>query len=465
MIITPDAPYNAQSIWRALPVNAEITDQAIPDTGYWPVIAADAFGVSVHVTRPTDMPMRVHGRPPDQDWGGQGIVAIDVGDEPIGSIRLARWPADVRVPEGTDGHVIIIDAPTARVHDFWRLRQVDGRWEASQYAWSSLTGTGWPTPERYQIGSRSSGVPTLGGLMRTHEVADDRPTFGHVLAMALPETSLASCVWPATRDDQPDIPYSGSIGMGSLVMLSPGFDVNQLRDPLMRKIARTLMRYGARVVDRVHRSRFALFAEVGSGAGRLDQGQDDLKLIGDALRVARAPRYLTPDGKWLQFDRAPNLLSMRGGATGWQDEQYRPVPDLYDTYSGMLQMSVAKAGRTYRNWATYYSTRQTRWSPWVPGQRYRLTVQASGGAMGWLQFERSSVGLGPPNLVDMPPLGDGQSCVFVLPRRLREPIEVVQAGARGPSSLRMTLTQVSAGTPITAASWHDDGAVAGIPRA
>src|SRR5262245_37599709 len=102
--------------------------------------------------------------------------------------------------------------------------------------------------------------------------------------MSMPNSALAKYyVFPATSQDW-DAPCCnlGAIPEGALVMLPPDFPVEDLGKECMKKVARTLMTYGARVVDKNVGTPFGIYVELGTDfcAEELDPNTWDGGLAG-----------------------------------------------------------------------------------------------------------------------------------------------------------------------------------------
>src|SRR5262249_34963004 len=123
-------------------------------------------------------------------------------DESRISITIPRWPKDVFPATGTDGHADIVDTIQGIIHSFWQLRKTAQSWQATQYSWTSLTGSGWGDPAHYFQGARAAGVPSSGGLIRRHEIDDGDVMYRHTLAASLDNSAFKTgYTFPATSED------------------------------------------------------------------------------------------------------------------------------------------------------------------------------------------------------------------------------------------------------------------------
>jgi len=260
-----------------------------------------------------------------------GTVTVGVLDPDTGGnrvITIPRWPANVVPASGTDGHADIVDPVTNTVHSFWKLKQINGRWTAALYSWSSLTGTGWGNPAHYYQGARAVGLPASAGLIRKDEIKDGRATYTHALALSLTYNALSNGVntpayiFPATSADSSLSANTGVIPEGALLMLPPSFDSSKIVNPDLKKIVETLKSYGAYVVDRNVGTPFAMYVENDSGFSLMPNGWDNtiasqLDQIRASLRqVLSAQDWVDPNGNSMSnaigAQQRMNILSMRG---------------------------------------------------------------------------------------------------------------------------------------------------------
>ncbi len=132
-------PFAADSPWNLRPQRPVLGTHGLPVTRFAPFVGPGAYSTGVFRASPGDPPMRVTGAP-----GSPGLFRVDEGE--YRDLVLPHWPADLRAATGDDGHADLIDEASGRVHSFWQLRRIDGRWCATSYAWSALAGRGWPDP-------------------------------------------------------------------------------------------------------------------------------------------------------------------------------------------------------------------------------------------------------------------------------------------------------------------------------
>jgi hypothetical protein len=372
-------PFQADSPWNSRPVNPEFGSYVIPPSKFRPLIGGGDYSLTVFLAKPTDPPMRVRGYP-----GSRGLWDPDA-EEFQDEVTIPHWPADVAAAEGNDGHADIVDLKSGRIHSFHKLRYRDGVWIASQYAWSRVNGRGWGDPAHYFQGARAAGVPSSGGLIRKHEINDGQPYYRHALAVSLTMNAMSpqpSFIYPATSGDgNAAKTNSGRIPEGALLMLPPSFDTDSLTSPGMRKIAETLKRYGAYVVDRNYGTPFYIYVENGAdfslrrsvSSTAVDQ---DLERIRVSLRqMVSAAAWLDGEGKATVEDRNLNLLSMRGP---WR-VQSGITPGRYDTWAQAVVFPQTREKTVQVNTSSRL-LRPVYWAMPQAGTDYRVTAHATGGA-------------------------------------------------------------------------------------
>ena len=196
-------PFISWSPWNRRPINPTFSPYVIPADLYPPNIAEGAYSAGVFEALANDPTMTVYAAA-----GTPGIRDAD-SESDIPSITIPRWPAGTTPAASDDGHCDIVDSVTNIVHSFYNLKNVGGRWVAGKYSWTNVTGTGWGLPCHYDQGARAAGVAPIGGLIRKHEVNDNKEYYAHVLAMSLTFSGLGggngtntpTYVHPATAAD------------------------------------------------------------------------------------------------------------------------------------------------------------------------------------------------------------------------------------------------------------------------
>jgi hypothetical protein len=370
-------PFAADSLWNARPVGPVFGTYTIPTSSYFPTAASGAYSTGVFLSKEGDPAMQIDGVP-----GKTGVWDPDT--ETMHQITLPHWPADVTPAQGTDGHADIIDSTTGIIHSFWQLRFRDGHWTAAQYAWTRLDGRGWGDPAHYFQGARAAAVPPLAGILRKHEVNDGEPYYHHVLAMSLTFNALAAnpaYVFPATSADADASANSGQIPEGALLMLPPSYDTAHIAHPAVRKIAETLKRYGAYVVDRNHGTPFVLYVENGATFNLHEGGwnnavANELQLIRAGLRqVVSTEGWVDGNGQNFTPQKNLNLLSMRGTWNG----PGAPASGQYDSWTQSVVFPATNKRVVLKN-IRETAFNHVSWAAPAPGANCRLQVIATKGA-------------------------------------------------------------------------------------
>lgn len=382
---TPERPFSAQSPWNCRPVKPVLGDYEIPKDSYFPTIENTKWSTGVFVCRASDKPMRVTGLP-----GKPGIWDPDAeASQP--EVVIPRWPEGVLPAEGLDGHADLIDVSTGMIHSFFKLKRIDGEWRAAQYAWTRLDGRGWGDPAHYFQGARAAAVPTLGGLIRLHELEDGDTLYRHALAMSLTYSGLSAdpaYIFPATSADRGANRNKGRIPEGALMLLPADFDTSPIEDPRLRKIAETLKVYGAYVVDRNVGTPFAIYAEIGSEMRLHPRGGWNRSVANELQRIRAALRQVTSSdgfvdghGEPVELRQPMNLLSFRGQ---WKPQRGEAATARFDTWRQALVFEDAKPDTLLVVEGRRLSA--VTWARPEPGQRCRLTARCDGDARVRLQM-------------------------------------------------------------------------------
>lgn len=406
---TAERPFSAQSPWNSRPVDPELGDYEIPKDSYFPTIDSAKWSTGVFVCSRDDKPMRLTGLP-----GRPGIWDPDAeATQP--ELVIPHWPERVLPATGSDGHADLVDPVAGVVHSFFKLQRIDGEWRAAQYAWSRLDGRGWGDPAHYFQGARAAAVPSMGGVMRTHELDDGDTMFRHALAMSMTFSGLSAdpgYVFPATSADKGANRNKGRIPEGALMMLPADFDTSALQEPRLRKIAETLKVYGAYVVDRNIGTPFVFYAEIGSEVRLHPRGGWNVKVARelDLLRasmrqVTGARGYVDGHGEPVDLRAPLNLLSFRGQ---WKAQRGEAASARFETWRQGLVFTDATPDTLLVN----EGRRPTgvHWARPKPGQRCRFTARCEGDARVRLQMHG-----GGKALFDSGELGDGQRKEFDWP--------------------------------------------------
>ncbi|HEY9106911.1 MAG TPA: Atrophin-1 multi-domain protein [Roseateles sp.] len=439
---TFERPFAPQSPWNSRPIDPKLEGIEIATAKFYPAVEEGPFSTAAFLASASDGPMEIKA-----PVGKKGIWDPDA-EEFKDSLIIPRWPAAVTPATGGDGHADIVDSVDGLIHSFYQLRYVDGVWRTTQHSWSRLDGRGWGDPAHYFQGARATGVPTIGGVIRRHEMNDGDTLFRHALAMSLNETSLSpspAYVYPATAADWDAAKvHLGTIPEGTLMMLPPDYDTSKIANPVLKRVADTLKVYGAYVVDRNQGSPFIIYAEIGGGfhlhggRGRWDNAvATELQRIRAALRmVVSASGWLDGRGNSFNPPRNFNILSMRGA---WSLER-GTVKGVYDTRKQAVVFSadatdVQQSNSSGRNITTI------SWAVPVAGQRYQLTAVTEGGgrlrlrlrdADGRFQFDSGE-------------LKNGKSVQFVWPAGYKGALVTAIAGSTGESAVGGTLVRIGSG--------------------
>jgi hypothetical protein len=431
-------PFSANSPWNSRPIRPVLDAYVIPKSDFYPLVGAGKYSLEVFLAKVSDGPAIVYGPP-----GAKGVWDPD-SEIFRESISIPRWPAEVVPAAGSDGHADIVDPVTGIVHSFHKLRSEGGRWVASQYAWSRIDGRGWGDPAHYFQGARAAGVPSMGGLIRKHEVNDGDTLYRHALAVSLTFNALSPkpvYVFPATSGDgsAPNT-NSGAIPEGALLMLPELFNVEQVSDPALRKVVETLKVYGAYVVDRNGGTPFYIYAENGSDLN-LHRGGWNNVAAADLDRIRQALRQVTSTSGWLDgnghrtvLDKNLNLLSMRGPwiiASGTR-------PGTFDTWEQAVVFPETTS-RTVQMASSSRSMNAISWAVPKPEANYRLSVVATGGASLRFQLRDNA---NHAMVYDSKELKNGENTTFSWPQNPASLLLFALSGIGPGSTVRGELVEI-----------------------
>jgi len=420
-------PFKADSPWNIRPINPVLGTYTLPLTGpqNWdPKISTGDLSTAAFLAKDSDSAMEVF---PLEDevgvWDPDAAVFL-------ASITIPRWPQNVVPAEGGDGHADIVDPVTGKVHSFWKLRYINGKWRAKQHAWSSLTGRGWGDPAHYYQGARAVGVPTIGGLIRIHEVDDGESHYKHALAMSASWEGLSgnpTFIYPATSADAySNTKHIGQVPEGALMMLPQDYNM-QISNPQLQKVVETLKIFGARVVDENYGTPFHIYVENGAAFNLYGEDSEEnnsirgeLRRMREAMRQVISADYVDGDGNPTTADEPGNfnLLSLRGP---WKPTQVGGPVGVFNSLTQSIEFaSVPTAIRQQNGDSTGISggkvpgdtTRQTRvtWAKPVSGATYRLTASGTGSTSVMLHLYSGGTAQ-----AQTPELKPGESSTFVWP--------------------------------------------------
>ncbi|MDR7052080.1 hypothetical protein J2X54_004582 [Duganella sp. 3397] len=391
-------PFAADSLWNLKPVDPVLGTNGVKkpliNLDWIPSIGDGAYSVKVFMAKAGDPAMTVIGT-----LGLAGVGDPDTGN--YRTIKIPRWPADVAPATGEDGHAEIIDTVTGVIHSFYQLRKVGGKWRATMYSWTRVDGRGFGNPSHWSQGARSAGVAPTAGLIRLHEINDNRSHYRHALAMSLPSHTLAngithpSYVYPATTADTSAWLNTGVIPLGARLMLPESFDTSKLSTSALRKIANTLKLYGAYVVDRNYDTAFRLYVENGASFSIMPNGTWNTRVVSDLDKIRAGLREVVSVGSYADDNNAAkaastvkvagearSLLSMRGD---WLvPGTSTPANAAYDTW---LE-SVSFPTTTKKISTVNYSNGISKVTGSMPAAKtpMRFTARTAGGALIRLQL-------------------------------------------------------------------------------
>ena len=207
----PARPFAADSPWNTL-----IPQNAVVDPNSGPMIATASregiasnlveFGIPIYEadagTPKYTVPCRI------TTWGQ---CPFDGHQVPI--------PDGARPHTGSDGAMVVVDAKTRQVFEFWQAEHANGQWTTSWAGITNLDGSGWGG------GATASGASRLAGVIRIAEIEDGN--IPHALAIsthnACAKVFRAPSVATDGRSTSPDC-----IPEGAHVRLDPSIDVNAL---------------------------------------------------------------------------------------------------------------------------------------------------------------------------------------------------------------------------------------------
>lgn len=152
-------------------------------------------------------------------------------------------PTDAEPSPGSDGAMVVVDASTREIFEFWQAQRAGDEWTTSWGAVGNLDGDGWVE----QGHSTGSGASRLGGVILVSEI--QQGTIPH--ALALQSNNVCADVFrsPATRTDGTST-RSDCIPEGARVRLDPAVDLDSLDlAPAARMVAEAMQTYGGYIVD------------------------------------------------------------------------------------------------------------------------------------------------------------------------------------------------------------------------
>jgi hypothetical protein len=381
--------FAAHSLWNCYPIKPVFGTYVIPRTNFSdgvtlirPTINDGAYSSGIFQAKEADSPMVVYPKATNS-----GIWDPD-GEMWLPTVTVPRWPADTLGATGTDGHADIVDEVSGVVYSFSELKKdaTTGQWRAQQIAWTRLDGLGFADPAHYFQGARAAAVPTSAGMIRGYEIDDGEDMFYHALAMSMTYTGMAaspSYIYPATSGDGDAASTNkGQIPEGALLMLPPTFDLTKITNAKIHKVAATLMKYGAYVVDRNTNTSFVVYAENGYGyelvSDFTNQIPNELELVRAALRqVVSQDGFMTGEGQVRVPETNVDLLSLRGE---WTRNYGTDTLAVFDTFSQSLKFGTTAAALR-QDQKTGNGTGKVAWAKFVAGKTYTVSTESTDGCL------------------------------------------------------------------------------------
>jgi hypothetical protein len=390
------SPYSARSPWKAQPIKPTLGDGVIPQNEY----AYVPYQAPIYYARASD---------PSATIVGPSGGGVNVPDEIAHrNIFLPHFPAKVVTPPGSDAEVVIYDATTQLLHSFFVMKFSGDRWVADTYAVEHASGWGFGTPSRpFHI--RASGSSPIAGVLRNWELLSYRESGTypqHALALGMggngilaDTASSGGPVYPASSQDA-GFPYTGKSPnawpVGTLFMLPGSFDLALLSAAGAIAVAKTLMKYGAYLVDQSPNTCgfYCEWDPDSTGWPDISYGLLGHYSNADFTAIRNAMRPVVAVEGWLDGNGNPwtppswgqmQLLSMRGP---WRAVSGR-IEGGFDTAANLFvapasapfsarriihQPSAPSSGGWWQNWS-----HSGGWfaAP-SPGQEYTLSVIGSG---------------------------------------------------------------------------------------
>ena len=362
-------PFSATSPWNSRPIDPVPGTATVPDDAYKPTISSGSFSTSFYEATASD--------------GPASFKTYNKDAEASQTVVLPHFPAAAVSDTGSDGHLDVLDDTTGIIHSFWQARkQADGTWTAVLYAWSRIDGSGFGDPAHYYQGARAAAVPTSAGIIRAQELNDGDDQYRHALAMSLTYSALSPVspgyVFPATSADSDYTANTGHIPEGSLLMLPSTFDLSKISNAAIRKVAKTLMTYGAYVVDRNTGTPFVIYQEIGTTGIAGWRESADTEQIQRALRPVTATQFVSATGDTYTPSRKQNLISMRGQ---WNKSWAASIPGTFDTYANNYDFAASASWSEQNAWPQALPA----WSVPRAGDAYVFTPHVTGSARMRLQ--------------------------------------------------------------------------------
>jgi hypothetical protein len=192
-------------------------------------------------------------------------VTIDNGSW-ADSLRraLARGvpsPDDAKPAWGSDAHMVIYQASTDTMWEFWRAsKQADG-WHAvwggvmenvsdNPGYYDNTAVAGLAADEGWGWGSTATSLPVAGGLITIDDLRSG--SIDHALALSVPDACAGSFAWPAQRGDG-KLTTADCLHEGARLRLDPSMNLDAMNlPPITLMMARAAQKYGILIRDVTH---------------------------------------------------------------------------------------------------------------------------------------------------------------------------------------------------------------------
>ena len=198
-------------------------------------------------------------------------VSVEAGFGRPATVINVRMPANTVGGNDGDRH-LVVNETSGISYNFYNFVHTAGASTAtaSFYGSTPLDGDGFTDPATgLNAGCRAPWSTPMAGLLSGAEVAAGE--IEHALGVGFPGSLLAiGWVYPARHEDSNTSGYSGSIPMGSRLVVPATATMPTGLSPLGQKIWRAAQRYGFIVVDRVGGSAPVLYADTTVSSADLD---------------------------------------------------------------------------------------------------------------------------------------------------------------------------------------------------
>jgi hypothetical protein len=244
----PAAPVDPSSALRTAGLRTEVQAEQLRGNGPW--INDVAYSTPVYRVSGTQarVPVTLDGQAATNPLS----VALRAG-VPI--------PADAVPATGTDGAIVIYQASTDTLWEFWRAVKLSDGWHARwggalQHATSSpgyFSNASWAGLASWQgwtWGTTASSQSVLAGLVTLDDLRSGH--INHALALQVPAMCKGSFTYPAQRTDGSSI-AANCLPAGARLRIDPSLDLSTLAmPPITRELAQAAQAYGMIVVDQTH---------------------------------------------------------------------------------------------------------------------------------------------------------------------------------------------------------------------